>query len=141
MLVASPRAALLTTPVTHVNALAGSTEGPPGHTIASTRRATAEEVPLAHGPALASGVMPAIRERHLESPEGLLVIPEGEARCAVLVLAGSSGRVDADRARLLARHGAVAMSIRWFGGQVEAATIPVERIDGPVVLAAGGDDR
>jgi hypothetical protein len=34
----------------------------------------------------------------------------------VLVLAGSSGRVDTTRAELLARHGAVAESIRWFGG-------------------------
>ncbi|MFC6345621.1 hypothetical protein ACFP8W_26785, partial [Nocardioides hankookensis] len=33
-----------------------------------------------------------------------------------LVLAGSSGRVDAARAELLAGHGVIAESIRWFGG-------------------------
>ena len=35
----------------------------------------------------------------------------------VLVLAGSSGRVDIQRARLLAEHGAVALPLRWFGGK------------------------
>ncbi|WP_433291215.1 acyl-CoA thioester hydrolase/BAAT C-terminal domain-containing protein [Actinoplanes sp. CA-030573] len=34
----------------------------------------------------------------------------------VLTVAGSSGRVDTGRARLFARHGALAESIRWFGG-------------------------
>lgn len=33
-----------------------------------------------------------------------------------LVLAGSSGRVDIDRARVLGAHGVLAESIRWFGG-------------------------
>ena len=35
----------------------------------------------------------------------------------MLTLAGSSGRIDTERARLLARHGALAMSLRWFGGE------------------------
>lgn len=34
---------------------------------------------------------------------------------AVLVLSGSSGRVEHERVRLLTDHGAVALSIRWFG--------------------------
>ncbi|HEY7022991.1 MAG TPA: acyl-CoA thioester hydrolase/BAAT C-terminal domain-containing protein [Ktedonobacterales bacterium] len=34
----------------------------------------------------------------------------------VLVLAGSSGRVDIERARLLAQHGALALALQWFGG-------------------------
>jgi len=55
-------------------------------------------------------------EYRLSNPEGLLVVPEtGVARCAVLVLSGSSGRVEVDRVRLLADRGAVALSIRWFG--------------------------
>lgn len=33
-----------------------------------------------------------------------------------MTIAGSSGRIDADRARVLASHGALAMSLRWFGG-------------------------
>src|SRR5690625_853590 len=35
----------------------------------------------------------------------------------VLVLTGSSGRVDTQRAALLARHGAVALPLQWFGGE------------------------
>lgn len=34
----------------------------------------------------------------------------------MLVLAGSSGRVDTGRAQLLSEHGAVALALRWFGG-------------------------
>ncbi|MFN2533647.1 MAG: acyl-CoA thioester hydrolase/BAAT C-terminal domain-containing protein [Pseudonocardiaceae bacterium] len=53
----------------------------------------------------------------LPDPEALLVLPNGEqARCAVLVLSGSSGRIEIDRIRLLASHGAAALSLRWFGG-------------------------
>jgi uncharacterized protein len=53
-------------------------------------------------------------EYTLTGPAGLLSVPDGP-RCAVLVLSGSSGRVEADRVRLLAEQGAAAMSIRWFG--------------------------
>jgi dienelactone hydrolase len=34
----------------------------------------------------------------------------------VLVLAGSSGRLERERVELFSRHGARALSIRWFGG-------------------------
>ena len=57
-----------------------------------------------------------ISEQELHHPEGLLVRPEKPCGTGVLVLAGSSGRVDSGRAQLLARHGAQAMAIRWFGG-------------------------
>lgn len=46
----------------------------------------------------------------------MLHVPDGDPRCAVLVLAGSSGRVETGRVRLLADHGAAAASLRWFGG-------------------------
>ncbi|MGH7921491.1 MAG: acyl-CoA thioester hydrolase/BAAT C-terminal domain-containing protein [Candidatus Dormibacteraceae bacterium] len=52
----------------------------------------------------------------LQEPEGVLVVPDGPPCAAVLVLPGSSGRVERDRARLLASRGAAALSIRWFGG-------------------------
>lgn len=52
----------------------------------------------------------------LSGPEGLLAVPEGAVRCAVLVLSGSSGRVEVERARLLCAQGAAALSLRWFGG-------------------------
>lgn len=56
-------------------------------------------------------------EERLTRPDGLLVTPEELCGTGVLVLAGSSGRVDTERARLLGRFGAMAASIRWFGGQ------------------------
>ena len=49
-------------------------------------------------------------------PEGVRCLPTRPTGVGALVLAGSSGRIDAPRARLLAEHGAVAESIRWFGG-------------------------
>ena len=55
-------------------------------------------------------------EQTLSKPQGILVVPDGRPpRCSVLVLAGSSGRIETDRVRLLAAYGAAAMSIRWFG--------------------------
>jgi dienelactone hydrolase len=39
----------------------------------------------------------------------------------VLVLTGSSGRVDVERAGLFARHGAISEAIQWFGGPGQSA--------------------
>jgi hypothetical protein len=64
-----------------------------------------------------------VTEQLLARPKGLLAIPKGTPRSSVLVLAGSSGRVDADRARLLARAGAVAMAVQWFGGDDQPSGI------------------
>ena len=36
--------------------------------------------------------------------------------CSVLLVSGSSGRVEAERARLLAEQGAAVLAFRWFGG-------------------------
>ena len=44
----------------------------------------------------------------------------------------------------MARHGAPALPIRWFGGEGQPsapAEVPLERIAGEVVLVAGGDDQ
>ncbi|SDO05516.1 BAAT / Acyl-CoA thioester hydrolase C terminal [Cryobacterium flavum] len=49
-------------------------------------------------------------------PEGIRWNPECETGDGVLVLAGSSGRIDGQRARIFAGEGCVAESIRWFGG-------------------------
>lgn len=46
-----------------------------------------------------------------------LHFPKQACGTGVLVLAGSSGRVDIQRAQLLAEHGAVVMPLRWFGGK------------------------
>jgi pimeloyl-ACP methyl ester carboxylesterase len=52
----------------------------------------------------------------LAFPEGVRWTPETETGDGVLVLAGSSGRIDDQRARVFAGAGCVAESIRWFGG-------------------------
>ncbi|PYC79748.1 acyl-CoA thioesterase [Streptomyces tateyamensis] len=56
-------------------------------------------------------------EHELTTPwEGVLLEPAAGSRAAVLVLAGSSGRIDRHRARLLAEQGFLTLAIRWFGG-------------------------
>jgi dienelactone hydrolase len=47
--------------------------------------------------------------------EKYMAVSQG-TEVGVLVLTGSSGRIDAERCDLLAQHGVTAMSIRWFGG-------------------------
>jgi hypothetical protein len=61
--------------------------------------------------------------------EARLFRPTTPVGVGVLVLLGSSGRMDIDRARLLAAHGAHAMAVRWFGGEGQApgvCEIPLE---------------
>ncbi|QPZ39898.1 acyl-CoA thioester hydrolase/BAAT C-terminal domain-containing protein [Paramicrobacterium chengjingii] len=57
-----------------------------------------------------------MRRIELHNPEGVQWIPDQHSGDGVLVLAGSSGRVDSDRARKFADHGCRSESIRWFGG-------------------------
>ncbi|HEV2405505.1 MAG TPA: acyl-CoA thioester hydrolase/BAAT C-terminal domain-containing protein [Ktedonobacterales bacterium] len=55
--------------------------------------------------------------------------PVKRAAGGVIVLAGSSGRVDVARARLLAQHRAIALALRWFGGPGQSpgiCEIPLE---------------
>jgi uncharacterized protein len=47
---------------------------------------------------------------------GKLFTPERTTGLGVIVLTGSSGRVDVARASLFAAKGAVALALRWFGG-------------------------
>lgn len=57
-----------------------------------------------------------MRRVDISSPEGVRWVPSRLTGDGVLVVAGSSGRVDEARARALAGVGAVAESVRWFGG-------------------------
>ncbi|MEU1473522.1 acyl-CoA thioester hydrolase/BAAT C-terminal domain-containing protein [Streptomyces sp. NPDC005761] len=65
-----------------------------------------------------------IAERAVQAPggdgadpwTGFLATPVDGGGAAVLVLAGSSGRIEDARCRLLAREGVTALSIQWFGG-------------------------
>jgi hypothetical protein len=48
--------------------------------------------------------------------QGALLLPARENGVGVVVLAGSSGRVDVTRAALFAAQGCAALALRWFGG-------------------------
>lgn len=73
------------------------------------------------GAAQAAG---SVVEHELSEPwEGVLCEPEGGSEVGVLVLAGSSGRVLRERARLFAEQGFSALAIRWFGGPGQAEAI------------------
>ena len=75
--------------------------------------------------------MASVRETTLTGSEGVLLEPDG-ATTGVLVLSGSSGRIETDRCRMLASHGVAAASIRYFGGPGqpgEARLIPLETFD------------
>jgi uncharacterized protein len=84
-------------------------------------------------------------EQMLSRPEGILVSPHQRPPCcAVLVLGGSSGRVETDRVRLLAAHGAAAMSIRWFGDRGQPPGIcelPLETFTPALDRLAGLSDH
>ncbi|MER5755162.1 acyl-CoA thioester hydrolase/BAAT C-terminal domain-containing protein [Streptomyces sp. NPDC002088] len=65
-----------------------------------------------------------ITEHEVTTPcQGVLLEPAAGSSAGVLVLAGSSGRVDRQRARLLAQQGLLALAIRWFGGLGQPAGI------------------
>src|SRR5262249_38271399 len=58
-----------------------------------------------------------IAERELADPwEGVLASPVPGGTAGLLILAGSSGRVERERARIFAQQGITALAIRWFGG-------------------------
>lgn len=63
----------------------------------------------------------------------------GDGPTGVLVLAGSSGRVEVDRCRVLAEAGATAASYRWFGEAVDR--VPLESFDVPLALLHERCDR
>ena len=74
---------------------------------------------------------------NLTDVPGVRLVPNEPTGTGALVLAGSSGRVDEDRARLLAEQGVVAESIQWFGGPGQnagpweiAIETFIERVDG-----------
>ncbi|WP_329239254.1 acyl-CoA thioester hydrolase/BAAT C-terminal domain-containing protein [Streptomyces canus] len=88
----------------------------------------------------------AIVEHEVTAPwEGVLLEPAAGSGAGVLVLAGSSGRVDRERARLLAQQGLVALAIRWFGGPGQPAgicEIPLETfVAGVDLLRSRGVER
>lgn len=60
---------------------------------------------------------------------GVVVVPERPVGVGVLVLLGSSSGIDLGHSRLLAEHGAHAVTVEWFGGKNQApgvCEIPLE---------------
>lgn len=85
-----------------------------------------------------------MRELILRAPEGVQYWPDSKSGVGVLTVAGSSGRVDAHRARLFAVHGAVSESVRWFGGPGQSPgpwEVPLELLLTRVELLARECDR
>lgn len=80
-----------------------------------------------------------------EPCEGVLVEPAAGSRVGVLVLSGSSGRIETDRCRVLARAGMTAVSIRWFGGDGQPGgicEIPLETfVTATDLLRTRGSER
>ncbi|OYN91520.1 acyl-CoA thioester hydrolase/BAAT C-terminal domain-containing protein [Parenemella sanctibonifatiensis] len=74
-----------------------------------------------------------------------IIRPEQSCGTGVLVLAGSSGRVDTPRAQLLADHGATALALKWFGGgpglQPGPWEVPIETFIRALDLLAREVDR
>ncbi|MGW2706730.1 acyl-CoA thioester hydrolase/BAAT C-terminal domain-containing protein [Streptomyces sp. NPDC001340] len=87
-----------------------------------------------------------ISERELTDPwEGVLFAPACGSDAGVLVLAGSSGRVERERARILAQQGFTTLAIRWFGGPGQSpgiCEVPLETFTAAVdFLRLGGAQR
>ncbi|WP_200952352.1 MULTISPECIES: alpha/beta fold hydrolase [unclassified Nocardioides] len=76
-------------------------------------------------------------DRHWARP----AVPNGTG---ALVLAGSSGRLDAGRADLLASYGVTALALRWFGGAGQppvACEVPLETFTEAIDLLARECER
>ncbi|MGH3169736.1 MAG: acyl-CoA thioester hydrolase/BAAT C-terminal domain-containing protein [Trebonia sp.] len=70
-----------------------------------------------------------MKRAELTQPDGVRWIPDNHQGTGALVLGGSSGRVDEQRARLFAGQGCLAESVQWFGGPGQNAgpwEIPLE---------------
>ena len=90
------------------------------------------------------GVPPGVRFTPVGCADGGTADHARRPRTGVLCLAGSSGRVDADRARLVAGLGAVTESIQWFGGpgqQPAPFEVPLELFQHRIEALARECDR
>lgn len=70
--------------------------------------------------------------------------PDQPCGTGVLVLAGSSGRTDHQRAELLTRHGATTLALRWFGGEGQQPgpwEVPIETFTRALDALAPDVDR
>ncbi|SDT34240.1 hypothetical protein SAMN04489812_5285 [Microlunatus soli] len=85
-----------------------------------------------------------MREIALSDPVGKRFVPDVHNGTGVLTVAGSSGRLDTDRAQVLCSAGAIVETIQWFGGPGQHAQpweIPVELFRQRVAAVAAECDR
>lgn len=87
-----------------------------------------------------------IKESTLGNPlQGVLLDPGRSNGVGVVVLGGSSGSINVERARLFAERGAIAMALRWFGGEGQTPGICEVPLEGFVAatdrLVEGGCNR
>lgn len=85
-----------------------------------------------------------MREERLSGVDGVRVRPDRPNGWGVLTVAGSSGRVDTDRARTFASAGLVADTFRWFGGPGQPAgpfDVPIEQFQERVQSLAAECDH
>jgi dienelactone hydrolase len=79
-----------------------------------------------------------VHELEVDEPApGLLVRPDEPTGVGVLLMAGSSGRIDDQTARFLGRHGAHVLALRYFGGPRQLPGI----CELPLETFAAGLDR
>ena len=112
--------------------------------VGRARQRRGKKRPTPRGRRVQKGNSVNVVETELTQPEGLLIAPEDATGVGVLVLSGSSGRIEAERARLLAGVGATALSIRWFGGpgqQADTYEVPLEIFFGALDRLASSCDR
>lgn len=86
---------------------------------------------------LEAPVMKIIEARLSGDLGGFILNPAEQTGWGVLVLAGSSGRVDIARAKLFAGLGAVCIALQWFGGARQSAGI----CEVPLEIFARATDR
>ena len=85
-------------------------------------------------------------EHEIWGGDGIRCLPDKHSGVGVLVHAGSSGRIDTERARVFAGAGAgaIAESVRWFGGRDQNPgpwEIPLEMFHGWVEALRKESDR
>lgn len=80
----------------------------------------------------------------LAKPNGVRWIPGTHRGTGVLVLGGSSGRIEEQRARIFAEQGCLSESIQWFGGPGQSPgpwEIPFETFQARITGLARDCDR
>jgi uncharacterized protein len=85
-----------------------------------------------------------VKRAELTGPNGVRWIPDHHQGTGAVILGGSSGRVDEERARVFAEQGCLAESVQWFGGPGQNPgpwEIPLETFQARIADLARDCDR